>query len=269
MNINCKDKAELIKYQIKQKIEDDVKTGLEKPKFVIIQVGNNEASNRYVGGKMRDCSFVGIEAELIKLPEESTTEYVCEIIKSRRNLCDAIMVQFPLPEHIDKAAILEEIPVDKDVDGLVKDSLFTPCTPLGVMCILKEILGMELMGKKVLLLGRSELVGMPLFHLLQKENATVTLCHSKTWKKDIENFAENAEIIISAVGKMGSIWPYYIRRGAIVIDVGINFDENGKMCGDIAESENYIKTPVPGGVGLMTRAMLLNNIYKAYEMRNK
>lgn len=269
LKINCKDKAELIKYQIKQKIDDNRKALLGRPTFAIIQVGDNEASNRYVNGKLKDCAFVGIETKLIKLPEETTTEQICKTIESEKDLFDAIMVQFPLPDHINKETVLAAIPPEKDVDGLVKNSLFTPCTPLGVMCILQEILGLDLTGKNVLLLGRSELVGMPLFHLLQKENATVTLCHSKTTRSDLDLFSENAEIIISAVGKRGVISTGYISAGTIVIDVGINFDDNGKLCGDISEAPHYYKTPVPGGVGLMTRAMLLKNILKAYEMSHQ
>lgn len=275
MKINCKDRAELIKYQVKDKINEYHKVLFERPKFLIIQIGGNEASNRYVNGKLKDCKFVGIDAELLKLSKEITTDDICLMIQAEQSKYDAVMVQFPLPEHIDKKKVLACIPPEKDVDGLVKNSLFTPCTPLGVMDILQEVLGLDLTGENVLLLGRSELVGMPLFYLLQKANATVTMCHSKTSKHDISKYAANSHIIISAVGKEDVLDKRDISSGTYVIDVGINVKkeyENGeyksRLVGDIYDSNAYFKTPVPGGVGLMTRAMLLKNILKAYEMKH-
>ena len=275
MEIKCKDKAELIKYQIKNKIDEYHRVLFERPKFLIIQVGDNEASNRYVRGKINDCKFVGIAAELLKLSEEITTSDVCTMIKAEQNLYDAIMVQFPLPDHIDKEKVLACIPPEKDVDGLVKNSCFTPCTPLGVMCILHEILELDLTNQNVLLIGRSELVGKPLIELLLKSNATLTICHSKTSKYQLNKCAESSDIIISAVGKENLLDKSTISSGTYVIDVGINVVKkfiNGewkdRLVGDIPDGAHYFKTPVPGGVGLMTRAMLLKNILKAYEMKN-
>ena len=264
MKIKCKDKAELIKYQIKDEISK-----LDKaPKFVIVQVGDNDASNRYVKWKIRDCEFVGIEVNLLKLPEDITEEMLIDHIVDKQSNCDAIIVQLPLPKHINAENVMRYISPWKDVDGLSENSVFEPCTPLGVMCILEEILDLDLEGKDVVILGRSKLVGLPLAHMLQKKNATVSLCHSKTSSYSRVRLLKGAHVVISAVGKyMKDILPE-LNPNAYIIDVGINVDADGSLVGDIPDDFRWHKTPVPGGVGLMTRVMLLKNILEAYKINH-
>lgn len=264
MIINCKDKSMRIKYDIKE----EVRNIYLKPCLAIIQVGDIESSNRYVKNKLSDCDFVGIDSDLYKLGEDVTTSEVIELIEKLNQdySVDGIIVQLPLPESLDKELILNSIAPDKDVDGLGKLSPFTPCTPKGVMKILEDI---DLTGKNVVIIGRSELVGRPLFDLMLDQNATVTLCHSKTDKIALYNLVRCADIVVSAVGKHRVFPSDWIRNNAIVIDVGINFYE-GKLVGDIdtkSVSQRANITPVPGGVGLLTRAMLLENTMEAFRQR--
>lgn len=265
MVINCKDKAVQIKTEVKERVRELVDMGKPAPKLTIIRVGDDYASERYAACKVKDCKECGIDAKVVHFGEDITTERLClEVLREQRK-CDAIIVQLPLPKHIDAQEVTRHILPSKDVDGLSEHSHHKPCTPLAVMCILKEVCKLNLENKNVLMIGRSKLVGMPLFMMLQKENANVTLCHSKTSHENLVKHAEDSEIIISAVGKENVLEPEDIALGAYVIDVGINRDANGKLCGDIAESEYYEKTPVPNGVGLLTRAMLLRNVLAAYE----
>lgn len=265
MIINCKEKAEQIKQEVKARVAELVAKGMTAPKLTIVRVGIDYASERYVAGKVRDCKECGIEAKVVTFRETISTKELCtEVLMAQRH-CDAIIVQLPLPKHIDKQEVVNHILPSKDVDGLLDYSHFKPCTPLGVMCILQEVCGIDLEDKNVLMIGRSKLVGMPLFMMLQKENANVTLCHAKTSYANLAGYASESDVIISAVGKEDVLKPDDIAWGACVIDVGINRDGNGKLCGDIKPSDNYSKTPVPNGVGLMTRAMLLKNVLIAYE----
>ena len=226
--------------------------------FGIIQVGDNEASNRYVRNKIKDCQEVGILPILHKYSEDIAEEELIEKIKANAEMVDAIMVQLPLPPHIDFDNVKTAIPEEKDVDGFLTNSLYEPCTPKGIISYLKDC-HFTFSGKNVTIIGRSEIVGKPLAKMLTKANATVTLCHSKT--KDIYEHCEKADLVICAVGKANFL--DCSRINCPVIDVGINFNEEGKMCGDCYNTEGKEVTPVPGGVGLLTRAALLSNILSA------
>jgi methylenetetrahydrofolate dehydrogenase (NADP+)/methenyltetrahydrofolate cyclohydrolase len=235
----------------------------------IIQVGDNEASNRYVRNKIKDCEEIGIEAQCIKLPENITTDEMVKIMVKTYigKLHVAMIVQLPLPEHLDVNHIIGAIPRGGDVDGVRPLTTFTPCTPLGIMKYLEHC-DYDLEGKNVTIIGRSDIVGKPLAKLMTDANATVTLCHSKT--KNLWTHIETADLIISAVGKHGVLNCYAIHKP--VIDVGINFieDESGKprLVGDCINTENREVTPVPGGVGLLTRCALLENIVRMVEEQN-
>lgn len=231
----------------------------------IFQVGNNEASNRYVRNKIKDCTEVGIEAYCVKLTEDTTTEELLEVMV-KNFMFDpgaAFMVQLPLPDHIDLKKVIAAIPKNGDVDGFRPLSKFKPCTPLGIMKYLEHC-EYDLSGRNVTIIGRSDIVGKPLAKMMTDADATVTLCHSKT--KSLWTHIETADLIVSAVGKRGILNCYAIHKP--VIDVGINFDENGKLCGDCINTENREVTPVPGGVGLLTRCALLENIVRMVEERN-
>lgn len=228
------------------------------PTFGIIQVGNNEASNRYVKNKIKDCQEIGILPILHKYDEDITEEELIEKIKANAEMVDAIMVQLPLPPQINFDNIKSAIPREKDVDGFVDNSLFESCTPKGIIVYLIECCFL-FSGKNITVIGRSDIVGKPLAKMLTDLDATVTLCHSKT--KDIYKHCENADLVICAVGKANFL--DCSRIDCPVVDVGINFNEEGKMCGDCYNTEGKEVTPVPGGVGLLTRAALLNNILLA------
>ena len=268
--------------KIKNLILDEVKEeviGLGvKLKLVIIQVGNDNASDVYVKQKFNMCNYVGFCFEHIKLDSNVNIEYLVNLINdlNNDNSVTGILVQLPLPSNIDKDKVLNTISYLKDVDGLsnvnkeklvsVEDGLF-PCTPLGVMELLNRY-NITVNGKNVVIIGRSELVGKPLSTMIRNNGGNVTLCHSKT--EDISIYTRNADIIISAVGKIKVLTGNMVRDGAIVVDVGINRFENG-ICGDVdfesvKDKCSYI-TPVPGGVGPMTVAMLAKNILKAYKMQ--
>nr|DAP21635.1 MAG TPA: 5,10-methylene-tetrahydropholate dehydrogenase [Caudoviricetes sp.]DAX49370.1 MAG TPA: 5,10-methylene-tetrahydropholate dehydrogenase [Caudoviricetes sp.] len=260
MIIDCKSIAQDIKNKIKNIIaEDDY-----APILHIYQVGDNPASNAYIRGKLRDCEEVGIETELIKLPENITEDELNNKILEDYNweYVDGIIVQLPLPKHINPQNIY--IPGAVDVDGFNSTSPFQPCTPLGVMKIFDSI-GYDLDGKNVLVCGQSDIVGRPLVDMLIKRHCNVISVNStgSAMKATALEF-EMVDVIISAVGKRNFIIPFDIDRVKVCIDVGINYDENGKQHGDCAddvyEMENIKVTPRIGGVGLMTRAMLLYNV---------
>lgn len=230
--------------------------------LTIIQVGNNPASNTYIRNKIRAVMEAGMDAQLVTMEETATTQEVISQIKraAQCEICKAIIVQLPLPKHIDKAAVLAAIPPEKDIDGLAPHSPYKPLTPCAIMRWLREK-GVNLGGKNVTVLGRSELVGKPLANMLIDAGATVTVCNSHTpteWKM---YFCHTGDIVISAVGRRGVInWRYINIFGCqIFIDVGINRDEHGKLCGDIspAAQQKIVEagseyTPVPGGVGKWT-----------------
>lgn len=260
MIIDCKSIAQDIKNKIKNVITEDDYV----PILHIYQVGDNPASNAYIHGKLRDCKEVGIETELIKLPEETTEDGLKDKIQEDYNYenADGIIVQLPLPKHIDPKNIC--IPDELDVDGFNSTSKFQPCTPLGVMKIFDSI-GYDLDGKNVLVCGQSDIVGRPLVDMLIKRHCNVISVNSSgSFMKCTALAMDMVDVIISAVGKRNFITPLGLDRVEVCIDVGINYDENGKQHGDCAdavyEMENIKVTPRIGGVGLMTRAMLLYNV---------
>jgi methylenetetrahydrofolate dehydrogenase (NADP+)/methenyltetrahydrofolate cyclohydrolase len=260
MIIDCKSIAQDIKDKIKNIIaEDDY-----APILHIYQIGDNPASNAYIRGKLRDCEEVGIEVELIKLPEETTEDGLNDKIQEDYNYenVDGIIVQLPLPKHINPKNIY--IPDELDVDGFNSTSPFQPCTPLGVMKIFDSI-GYDLDGKNVLVCGQSDIVGRPLVDMLIKQHCNVISVNSSgSFMKCTALAMDMVDVIISAVGKRDFITPLGLDRVEVCIDVGITYDENGKQHGDCAdavyEMENIKVTPRIGGVGLMTRAMLLYNV---------
>ena len=260
MIIDCKFIAQDIKNKIKNIIAEDD----DAPILHIYQVGDNPASNAYIRGKLRDCEEVGIEAELIKLPEETTEDGLKDKIQEDYNYenADGIIVQLPLPKHINPKNIC--IPDELDVDGFNSTSPFQPCTPLGVMKIFDSI-GYNLDGKNVLVCGQSDIVGRPLVDMLIKRHCNVISVNSTgTPMKDTALEMRMVDVVISAVGKRNFITTRGLDRVEVCIDVGINYDENGKQHGDCADAvykmEDIKVTPRIGGVGLMTRAMLLYNV---------
>lgn len=249
------------------------------PGLTVILVGKNPASQTYVRGKQRDCEKVGIASQLIELPDTvSEQDLLSEIDRLNKDEdVDGILVQLPLPEHISEHKVIEAISPEKDVDGfhpinvgkmMIGEEAFLPCTPFGILEMVKSK-GIEIDGKHVVVVGRSNIVGKPVGQLFLKENATVTYCHSHT--QHLKETMKEADILIAAVGRAKMIEADAVKEGAVVIDVGMNRDENGKLCGDVDYDEvkdvaSYI-TPVPGGVGPMTRTMLLVNTIKAAKRR--
>ena len=261
---NIKEYCAERKAQMKEIIENEFFDFIKKPTLAVIQVGNVEASTRYIRNKKKDCEEVGINFEWYYYPEEITTEeLVCEI-KDIIDYVDGLIVQMPLPEHILIYDIQEAIDPKKDVDGFHRLSLFDPCTPRGIIDYLNYC-NFNFEGKNVTIFGRSDIVGKPLAEMLTARDATVTLCHSKT--RNAWDHIATADLIISAVGKAGFLNCYPIHIP--VIDVGINFDENGKLVGDCINTENRDVTPVPGGVGLLTRVALLENVVAAARLRRE
>lgn len=245
------------------------------PCLAVLLVGENPASQVYVRGKANDCAECGIESRVIRLDAATTQEELLAQIDALAadDAVHGILVQLPLPAHIDESAVIAAIPPEKDVDGftpinagrlLTGEPCFAPCTPAGCLRMIRST-GMDISGKRAVVVGRSNIVGKPAALLLLAENATVTVCHSRT-----ENLAEicrEADILVAAVGRAGFITGDMVKPGAVVIDVGINRGEDGKLHGDVdfdaaCEKASFI-TPVPGGVGLMTRAMLMKNTVAA------
>ena len=276
--INCKilsgkEPAENLKFEVYLRNRLEIYT----PKLVVIMVGENPASRAYVNGKKRDCEDCGIDFELIQF-DEKVHQHTIEQTITKLNEDDTvngILVQLPLPAHLNKKAIIEAITSEKDVDCFTEVNLgslflnrpvFKPCTPFGIMELLSYY-KISVEDKHCVIIGRSDIVGKPLAVMLINAGATVTVCNSHTHPFDLANLTRAADIVICAVGKPKFLTADMISEGAIVIDVGINRDENGKLCGD-ADFENVkLKagaiTPVPGGVGLMTRAALMTNILKS------
>ena len=267
-----------IKQSMKQKIEDIKAEGQRLPLLSVVLVGENPASMSYVRGKERACSSIGMLQKTIRLKKDVSQEELSKVIMEL-NLdpdVDGILVQMPLPAHLDETKILELIDPQKDVDGLHPVNAgclltnrpgFVPCTPKGVMAMLESIGLHDLSGKRAVVCGRSNLVGKPVALLLQNKNATVTIVHSKT--KDIEEVTSQADILIVAMGKPQMVNENWVKEGAVVIDVGINRVE-GKLVGDcdfesVSKKASYI-SPVPKGVGPMTVCMLLSNTLDAYYM---
>ena len=267
--------AEKVKAQIREKASKLHR----QPGLAVILVGDNPASQVYVRNKERDCAQCGIMCYDYHLPQDASQEDVLDLVEKMNNYgaVDGMLVQLPLPEQIDERVVLEAIAPDKDVDAFHPENVgrimqgqayYKPCTPAGVMEILHEY-GIDPGGKHCVVVGRSHIVGKPMAMLLLHENATVTICHSRT--PDLKAQCLQADILVSAVGKTGLITADMVKPGAVVIDVAMNRNEAGKLCGDVdfaavSQVASYI-TPVPGGVGPMTRAMLMENTYKAAKCR--
>jgi len=275
--INGKEIGQAIRQSIAERVVSLKEQGLT-PGLAVVLVGDNQASATYVRNKQKSCEEMGMFSELIKLPEETTQEELLAQIErlNTREDIHGILVQLPLPKHIDEDTVIATIAVDKDVDGfspvsvgkmMLGQETFLPCTPFGVMKLL-EYSGIEIAGKHAVIVGRSHIVGKPMGQLLLQKDATVTYTHSKT--PDLPSFTKQADILIAAVGRANFITKEHVKEGAVVIDVGINRDENNKLCGDVNFTEvdgiaSHI-TPVPGGVGPMTITMLLFNTVQAAEM---
>lgn len=257
--------------KVKQGVKREAEALGRKPGLAVIIVGNNPASRVYVNSKRKDCEECGFLSEEYALPEETTQEELVELIGrlNGREDIDGILCQLPLPQGIDEEAVLMSISPEKDVDGfhpmnmgslLVGKEGFLPCTPYGIMEILAEY-GIDPKGKQCVVVGRSNIVGKPMALLLLQKHGTVTVCHSRT--QDLAQVCRTADILVAAVGKVNLITADMVKPGAVVIDVAMNRNEAGKLCGDVAfadvkEIASAI-TPVPGGVGPMTRAMLMKN----------
>ena len=256
--INCK--------QYVQDILDTIKEMPEKKKLVIFTVGENLASESYVKGKIKDCEYCGIPYEHIKFVDEGTTKakLAREIeLANRDDSVGGIIVQLPLPEGYDEKLFTDMVAKEKDVDGFRADSPFKPCTPEGIMYLLRKELG-DLTGKNALVIGRGKLVGEPIAKMLLDANCTVTVAHSKTMS--LHNLLHNYEIVVSAVGKPRTVALWHCWCAEAVVDCGVSRDENGKLVGDcFGFTEDWAVanpkvTPVPGGIGLLTRAMLMAHI---------
>ena len=253
------------KQQIKNEIEYRKLNGNPIPHLAIIQVGNVEASNRYVKNKIADCEACGITCELFHYDEDITETRLLEIVEELNNssAITGFIVQFPLPKHISEAKVMKAIAAEKDLDGFNKYSKTTPATPLGIYKYLKDM-NYDFVGKNAAVIGRSEIVGKPMAELLINESMNVTVLHSKTPEHAKKFYLANADLIVVATGHIGTLTKdYYLKQSAMVFDVGINFDTDGKMIGD-CERDLCIEfqSPVPGGCGLLTRLALLENALK-------
>ena len=269
---------------ISQQIKDELKAEVEALKndgtdicLAVIQVGDDPASSVYVRNKKRACAYIGVESRAYELPEDTTEEQLVELVKELNadDTVNGILVQLPLPAQIDEDKIIRTISPDKDVDGFHPESVgslcigrpgFVSCTPAGIIQLLKRS-EIDIEGKHCVVIGRSNIVGKPMALLMLRENATVTICHSRT--KNLKEICKEADILIVAIGKPKMIDASYVKDGATVIDVGIHRDANNKLCGDVdfasVEPVAGAITPVPGGVGPMTIAMLMNNCVEAAE----
>lgn len=271
-----------ISTQIKEECREKVAAYKEKEieiSLAVIQVGADPASSVYVRNKKKACEFCGMTSLSYELPEETTQEELLALIR-KLNADDAvngILVQLPLPKHINEDLVIQTIDPKKDVDGFHPQSVgalcigqpgFVSCTPAGIIQLLKRS-NIEIAGKECVVIGRSNIVGKPMSLLLLRENGTVTVCHSRT--RDLKEVTKRADILIVAIGKPKFITAEYVKEGAVVIDVGIHRKEDGKLCGDVdfdsvAEKTSAI-TPVPGGVGPMTIAMLMHNCVESVELK--
>lgn len=269
-----------IKEEVKKEVAK-LKEGGREVCLAVIQVGNNPASTVYVGNKKKACEYVGIKSLAYEIPQETTEEELLRLIEklNKDNEVNGILVQLPLPKHIDEDKVIQAISPLKDVDGFhpmnvgnlsIGKKGFVSCTPYGIIKLLKRN-DIEIEGKHCVIIGRSNIVGKPMSMLLLRENATVTIVHSRT--KNIKELTRQADILIVAIGKPKFVTEEYVKDGAVVIDVGINRDENNKLCGDVDYEAVLDRvsaiTPVPGGVGPMTIAMLMNNCVEAYYMQNE
>lgn len=263
---------------ISKQIKDELKVEVAEmkargilPCLAVIQVGNDPASSVYVNNKKKACEYIGIDSLSYELEEETTEESLLDLIAelNHNKIVNGILVQLPLPKHIDENKVIKAIAPEKDVDGFHPETVgnmcigtkgFLPCTPAGVIQLLKRS-NIEIEGKECVVVGRSNIVGKPMAMLLLRENGTVTITHSRT--KDLKEVCKRADILIAALGKPKFITSEYVKEGAVIIDVGIHRNEQNKLCGDVDFDDVVEKvsaiTPVPGGVGPMTIAMLMNN----------
>lgn len=269
--VNGKALAAKLRAQLKEKVQAlDFEVGL-----AVVIVGNDPASQIYVRNKIKACEEIGIRSFSYTLPENSSQEQVETLLKAlaKDKQVHGILLQLPLPKGLDTESAMACIPVEKDVDGFSAENLgllalhkerTVACTPIGVMKIFEHE-GICLAGKNAVVLGRSDTVGKPMAMLLLNADATVTMCHSKT--PNVKEICQNADIIVSAVGKAKFVTKDMVKDGAVVVDVGMNRDENGKLCGDVdfdsVKAKTSCITPVPGGVGPMTITMLMYNTYQA------
>lgn len=270
---------------IGKELRGEIKHGVDileasgcKPGLAVILVGEDPASQTYVKNKEKSSGEAGMKSELIRLPSTVTEQELLEHVEKLNNddSIHGILVQLPLPNHINEDLVIQAINPNKDVDGfhpqnvgkmMIGQKTFLPCTPHGIMEMLDRS-GIEIAGKHAVIIGRSNIVGKPMGQLLLQKDATVTYCHSRT--KDLPSFTKQADILIVAIGRAKFVTDEHIKDGAVVIDVGMNRDENGKLCGDVdfekAQRVASAITPVPGGVGPMTITMLLKNTLQSAEM---
>ena len=268
-----------VRAQLKEEVASLKEKGIT-PGLAVIIVGDDPASRIYVNNKKKACAEVGIYSEEFALPADTSQEELLALVASLNGRSDinGILCQLPLPSHLSEKAIIEAVSPLKDVDAfhaanvghiMIGDFSFLPCTPAGVMELLLRA-GIDPAGKNCVVIGRSNIVGKPMAMLLLHENGTVTICHSKT--RNLQEICYGADILVAAVGRAKFVTADMVKEGAVVVDVGMNRDENGKLCGDVdyapvAAKASYI-TPVPGGVGPMTISMLLKNTVKAARLQN-
>lgn len=272
--------AQEVKAKVSKKVKELQKNGIT-PGLAVIIIGNNQASRIYVNNKKKACAEVSIYSKEYALPDTTSQKELIELISKLNNddSINGILVQLPLPNHINEKAVIEAIDPFKDVDAfheinvgkiMIGEYDLLPCTPAGIIELLNSQ-NIEIEGKHCVVVGRSNIVGKPMAMLLLHRNGTVTICHSKT--KNLKKICKNADILIAAVGKAKFITSDMVKKGAVVIDVGMNKDENSKLCGDVdfdnvEKIASYI-TPVPGGVGPMTIAMLMKNTVTAASLQNR
>lgn len=276
--IDGKELARSIRGEVKKEV-DNLREKNIIPKLAVIMVGDNSASKVYVKNKSKACQECGVEFEEILLDANTSMETLLSIIDklNERTDINGILLQSPIPHGLNIQEAFERISYKKDVDGfnpvnvgklMIGEDTFISCTPYGIIKML-EVYNIEIEGKHAVIIGRSNIVGKPLVQCLLRKNATVTICHSKT--RDISQITKTADILISAVGRVNMVTSEMVKEGAVVIDVGMNRNDNGKLVGDVdfekvKEKASYI-TPVPGGVGPMTIAMLMNNVVKATKIQ--
>ena len=279
--IDGKDVAAKVRAELREEVETMAKERKKRPSLAVILVGEDPASQIYVRNKQRACEDVGILSEIYTLGEnvsQESLEYIINSLAERRDI-DGILLQMPLPKGLDPVKALKCIPPEKDVDAFHPDNVghimrgdyrFLPCTPAGVMELLRRY-DIDISGKECVVIGRSDIVGKPMAMMLLHSGGTVTICHSKT--RNLAEHTRRADILVSAVGKAGFVTADMVKDGAVVIDVGINRNADGKICGDVdfaaVEPKASYITPVPGGVGPMTVAMLMKNTVKAAEISQK
>ncbi|MBS7008487.1 bifunctional methylenetetrahydrofolate dehydrogenase/methenyltetrahydrofolate cyclohydrolase FolD [Anaerostipes sp.] len=266
-----------IKDELKQEVAA-MKAERKEIALAVIQVGEDPASSVYVRNKKKACEYIGIKSVSYEIPEDSTQQELLDLVEkcNKDPEINGILVQLPLPEHMDEDAVIHAIDPKKDVDGfhpvsvgnmMIGNDGFLPCTPAGIIELLKRS-GVEISGKECVVVGRSNIVGKPMSMLLLRENGTVTICHSRT--RNLREVCSRADILVAAVGRPKFIDASYVKQGAVVIDVGIHRNEHNKLCGDVdfdaVKEKTSAITPVPGGVGPMTIAMLMKNCVQSKKL---